>query len=253
MHIKPIITSLLFTAFFINTATMAQTDSAKISKKVEQKNTEDYRLRNDWANLQRFEAENAQLGTPKASENRIVFMGNSITQGWGDKNPEFFAGKSYVNRGIGGQTTPQMLLRFRPDVINLKPKVVVILAGTNDIAGNTGPTSEETIVGNLISMAQLAQVNGIKVVISSIIPVYDYPWKRGLNPADKIAAINKRLKSYAQSNGMIYLDYYAAMVDERKGLKDALTYDGVHPNKDGYLVMGPLAEKAIQAALKLKK
>lgn len=212
---------------------------------------EELRLKNDWAWLKRFETANAELPKPLPGENRVVFMGNSITEGWGKIAPEFFKGKPYINRGIGGQTTPQMLIRFRPDVINLQPKVVVILAGTNDIAGNTGFTTEQTIIGNIISMAQLAQANGIKVVISSIIPVYDYPWKPGLAPVAKIASINESLKTFAKRNGMVYLDYYAVMADERKGLKTSLTYDGVHPNKEGYQVMAPLAEAAIREALSL--
>lgn len=248
------ITLSLVSALFLFSATaMAQTDSTAKETKTEKKmSPEEDRLRNDWAWLKRFESANAELAKPAAGENRVVFMGNSITEGWGNMVPEFFKDKPYVNRGIGGQTTPQMLIRFRPDVIKLKPKVVVILAGTNDIAGNTGPTSEQTIVDNLISMAQLAKANGIKVVISSIIPVYDYPWKPGISPVAKIAAINQSLKTYAKNNGMIYLDYYTAMVDERRGLKASLTYDGVHPNKEGYQVMAPLAEMAIKAALKLK-
>ncbi len=210
------------------------------------------RFHNDFANLERYKADNASVGLPKAGENRVVFMGNSITEGWGNSDPDFFKGKPYVNRGISGQTTPQMLLRFRPDVINLKPKVVVILAGTNDIAGNTGPTSEETIVGNIQSMALLAQHYGIKVVISSILPVYDYPWKRGLNPVPKIASINKSLKEFAESNKMIYLDYYSAMADEKKGMKADLSKDGVHPTIEGYKVMEPMVEAAIAKALKSK-
>lgn len=213
---------------------------------------EAFRMRNDWAYLKRFEADNAGLPTPKTGEVRVVFMGNSITQGWSDQDPDFFKDKPYINRGIGGQTTPQMLLRFRPDVINLKPKVVVILAGTNDIAGNTGVTSEATIVGNIESMALLAQHYDIKVVLSSILPVFDYPWKRGLNPVPTIASINKQLRAFAESNRMVYLDYFTPMADEKQGLKAELTYDGVHPNKAGYKVMEPLAEAAIAAALKKK-
>jgi lysophospholipase L1-like esterase len=145
-----------------------------------------------------------------------------------------------------------MLIRFRPDVINLHPKVVVILAGTNDIAGNTGYTAIETIYGNIVSMAELAKANGIKVVLSSVLPVYDYPWSPGLEPVAKIAELNAKVKKYAESNGCVYLDYFTAMADSRKGLKSELTTDGVHPNKEGYLVMGPLAEKAIEQALKKK-
>jgi lysophospholipase L1-like esterase len=203
----------------------------------------------DWANLSRYRDENTKLGLPKSGEKRVVFMGNSITEGWGNLNPDFFKGKPYVNRGISGQTTPQMLIRFRPDVINLKPAVVVILAGTNDIAGNTGPSTLEMIADNIYSMAELAKVNGIRVVISSVIPAFDYPWKPGLEPAEKIAALNELLKTYAKKNGIVYLDYFSAMADDRKGLKAELTYDGVHPNEAGYKVMGPLAEKAIAEAL----
>ena len=203
----------------------------------------------DWANLERFKAENTKLQMPAPGENRVVFMGNSITEGWGNLSPEFFKGKPYVNRGISGQTTPQMLIRFRPDVINLKPAVVVILAGTNDIAGNTEPSSLEMIAGNIFSMAELAKANGIKVVISSVIPAFDYPWKPGLEPAEKIVALNEMLKTYALKNRIVYLDYFSAMADNRHGLKAELTYDGVHPNEAGYKVMGPLAEKAIAEAL----
>ena len=206
----------------------------------------------DWANLDRYKNENAKLGNPSPGENRIVFMGNSITEGWSRLNPEFFSGKPYINRGISGQTTPQMLIRFRPDVIDLKPAVVVILAGTNDIAGNTGPSTLEMIEGNIISMAELARANGIIVVLSSVLPAYDYPWKPGLNPAEKIAALNEMIKRYADKKGIVYLDYYVSMVDERKGLKDTYTNDGVHPNEAGYKVMAPLAEEAIAKALNRK-
>lgn len=206
----------------------------------------------DWANLERFKAENAKLQMPATGEKRVVFMGNSITEGWGNLSPDFFKGKPYVNRGISGQTTPQMLIRFRPDVINLKPAVVVILAGTNDIAGNTGPSTLEMIADNIFSMAELAKANGIKVVISSVIPAFDYPWKPGLEPAEKIASLNEMLKTYAKKNGIVYLDYFSAMADNRHGLKTELTYDGVHPNEAGYKVMEPLAEKAIANALRQK-
>jgi lysophospholipase L1-like esterase len=166
--------------------------------------------------------------------------------------PEFFENRDYINRGIGGQTTPQMLLRFRPDVVDLNPKVVLILAGTNDIAGNTGFTPLETIIGNIKSMAEIANANGIEVVISSILPAIKYLWKPGLNPAPKIISINKQLKAYAQQNNFIYLDYFTAMVDDNDGLKvpDYTAADDlVHPNVAGYLVMEKLAEKAIETAL----
>jgi len=204
----------------------------------------------DWANLERFRQENAKLPPPAKNEKRVVFMGNSITEGWGNLYPVFFKDKPYINRGISGQTTPQMLIRFRPDVINLKPAVVVILAGANDIAGNTGPSTLEMIADNIYSMAELAKAHGIKVVLSSVLPAYDFPWRPGLEPAPKIAALNKMLKAYALQHGCVYLDYYSAMVDERQGLKAELTYDGVHPNEAGYKVMSPLAEQAIAEALR---
>jgi len=203
----------------------------------------------DWAELNHFKEDNAKLELPSPDENRVVFMGNSITQGWSDIAPDFFLDKPYIERGIGGQTTPQMLIRFRADVINLNPKVVVILAGTNDIAGNTGPSTLEMIMDNLISMSELAQANGIRVVLSSVLPAFDYSWKPGLNPNVKIPALNDMIKTYADKNDIIYLDYFAAMTDERNGLIAELTYDGVHPNEAGYKVMGPLAEEAIKKAL----
>jgi len=203
----------------------------------------------DWANIGRFKDDNAKVGLPAAGVNRVVFMGNSITEGWIRTHPAYFEGKPYVNRGISGQTTPQMLVRFRPDVINLKPTLVIILAGTNDIAGNTGPSTLEMILDNLISMAELAKANKIKVVLSSVLPAFDYPWKPGLEPAPKIVKLNEMIKKYADANGIVYLDYFSPMVDERNGLKKELSVDGVHPNEAGYLIMEPLAEAAIKKAL----
>ena len=203
----------------------------------------------DWANLNKYKDENASLALPLSDESRVVFMGNSITESWGEISPAFFLGKHYINRGISGQTTGQMLLRFRSDVINLKPTVVVILAGTNDIAGNTGPTTIKLIAENIFSMAELAKANSIKVILSSVLPAYDYPWKPGLNPAKKIVELNKLLKNYADKNEIIYLDYFSSLVDARLGLKSKYTRDGVHPNKAGYKVMAPLAKKAIEKAL----
>ena len=203
----------------------------------------------DWPNLNRFRAENTALGLPVNGESRVVFLGNSITQGWIEARPEFFAKRPYINRGISGQTTPQMLVRFRQDVIALQPKVVVILAGTNDIAGNTGPSTLEMIEDNLASMSELASANGIQVVLSSVLPVYDYPWKPGLKPAEKIVTLNAWIKQYCAKKGFIYLDYFSSMVDERNGMKAALTKDGVHANLEGYKVMEPLVEAAIRKAL----
>ena len=206
----------------------------------------------DWANTSRFKDENAKLAPPSAGETRVVFMGNSITEGWIRTCPDFFAGKPYVNRGISGQTTPQMLVRFRPDVINLKPALVIILAGTNDIAGNTGPSTPEMILDNLISMTELAKANQIKVILSSVLPAFDYPWKPGLQPAEKIVTLNKMIKDYADSHEIVYLDYFSSMADERKGLKKEYSGDGVHPNEIGYKIMAPLAETAIKKALAQK-
>jgi lysophospholipase L1-like esterase len=207
---------------------------------------------NKFANTSRYDKANLELKLHTTPNNRVVFMGNSITEGWVQMRPEFFKNRDYINRGIGGQTTPQMLLRFRPDVLDLKPKVVVILAGTNDIAGNTGWTSLETIIGNIKSMAELANSNGIKVVISSVLPAIDYLWKPGLEPSLKIISINKVLKLYAKENNFIYVDYFSSMVDDKGGLKVpeyTAANDLVHPNKAGYAVMEKLVEQAIKKAL----
>jgi lysophospholipase L1-like esterase len=208
------------------------------------------RVHNDWAYLSRYRDDNAKLAAPAAGESRVVYYGDSITQGWARYFPTMFAGKPYIGRGISGQTTPQMLVRFRQDVVALKPKVVVILAGTNDLAGNTGPSTIEMIEDNLASMTEIAKANGIRVVLSSVLPVYDYPWKPGLEPAAKIMAVNAWMKDYAARTGEIYLDYHTAMADARRGLPTALSPDGVHPNEAGYRMMAPLAEKAIAEALR---
>ncbi len=206
--------------------------------------------RNDYANFARYRDANRQLGAPAAGEKRVVFIGNSITEGWVKFFPAMFAGKPYIGRGIGGQTTPQMLVRFHADVVALKPAVVVILGGTNDIAGNTGPSTLEMIEDNLQAMTEIAQANGIKVVLSSVLPVFDYPWKRGLTPAPKIVALNVWMKAYAARVGATYLDYHGAMRDERDGLRAGLGDDGVHPNEAGYRIMAGLVDTAIADALK---
>ncbi len=203
----------------------------------------------DWPNLGQFKEANAKLQAPRSDENRVVFMGNSITIGWLNTRPQFFEGKPYVNRGISGQTTPQMLLRFRQDVIDLHPKVVVILAGTNDIAGNTGPSTIAMIADNIKSMAELAHAHGIKVVLSSTLPAYDYPWKPGMEPAGKIVALNELIQAYAAENGFVYLDYFTAMADSKNGLPKNYAEDGVHPTVEGYQVMEPMVEAAIAKAL----
>lgn len=203
----------------------------------------------DWPYLKKYEKENANLPVLESGQKRIVFMGDSITEFWSELCPEFFVGKPYINRGISGQTTPQMLIRFRADVIALKPTMVILLAGANDIAGNTGPSTLEMILNNIISMVELAKANQIEMILCSLLPAYDFPWKTGSFPAEKIMTFNTMLKKYADENNILYLDYYSAMVDERKGLKAAYADDGVHPNKAGYEVMGSIVEKGIAEVL----
>jgi len=203
----------------------------------------------DWANLHRYAAENTALPAPAPNEHRVVFMGNSITEAWAKSFATQFPGKPYIGRGISGQTTPQMLIRFRQDVVALKPAVVVILGGTNDIAGNTGPSTLEMIEDNLASMTDIAKANGIRVVLASVLPVFDYPWKKGLEPAPKIVALNAWIKAYATRVGATYVDFHTAMKDDRDGMRTDLANDGVHPTPAGYAIMGPLVEKAISDAL----
>jgi lysophospholipase L1-like esterase len=203
----------------------------------------------DWPNLKRFQDANNKVQPPAANEKRVVYMGDSITDFWISNDSTFFNSKSYLDRGISGQTTGQMLLRFRQDVINLKPAVVVILAGINDIAQNNGPEKLEDIFGNIVSMAELAKANNIKVVISSVLPAFALPWRPAIDPVPQVAALNDLLKAYTAKNGITYLDYFTAMADARKGLPANLSKDGVHPNLNGYKAMEPLADKAINEAL----
>jgi acyl-CoA thioesterase-1 len=204
----------------------------------------------DFGWLAKFRDANAALPAPAAGESRVVFMGDSITEGWHFAGPDgSFPGKPYINRGISGQTTPQMLVRFRQDVIALKPKVVVIFAGTNDIAGNTGPMTPWASEDNIASMADLATANGIKVVLCSILPAADFGWHKGLEPAPKIVALNKWIKGYAADQGYEYVDFHTAMKDEHDGLPANLSKDGVHPTAAGYAVMTPLVEAGIEKAL----
>lgn len=210
---------------------------------------EEERLRTDWADMQRYRDENARLGPPAPGDQRIVFMGNSITEQWEVLDSAFFAGRPYIDRGISGQTTPQMLVRFRQDVIDLHPAVVVILGGVNDIAENTGPATLGAIFGNIVSMAELARANGITVVLSSVLPASSFRWRPELAPAPKIVALNTMIRQYALDRHIVFVDYYAAMVDGRGGLKQELTTDGVHPTLAGYRVMEPLVQRAIAQAL----
>lgn len=199
----------------------------------------------DYANYARYEKDNVKVKSQNTVPN-AVFMGDSITEGWVNNDPKFFTDNNFVGRGISGQTTSQMLLRFREDVINLKPKKVVILAGTNDIAQNNGPISLDKIFGNIISMAELAKANKIKVVICSVLPAYDYPWRKGLEPANKVIALNELLKDYAIKNRISYVDYHTPLKDKDNGLPIELAPDGIHPNKIGYEKM----EKILMSVLK---
>lgn len=245
--------AVFFLALFsLATDLYAQTPNTTSDGADERRKQEQQRVANDWANLQKYSAENKSLAPVKTGEKRVVFMGNSITEGWKGADSAFFSGRPYYDRGISGQTTPQMLVRFRPDVLALKPAVVVILAGINDIAGNTGPMTLEQTFGNIVSMAELAKASKIRVVLCSVLPAYDFPWRPGLAPAGKVVTLNSMLKAYAVKNNLVYVDYFAAMVDDKNGLKADLTYDGVHPTLAGYKVMEPLVEKGIAAALKRK-
>jgi lysophospholipase L1-like esterase len=237
-----------------NPASLPGQDAAPATadvQKLESELARDQEILEDWPNLKRYRDENAKLNPPALNEVRVVFMGDSITDGWGrSQDSKFFPGQPYVNRGISGQTTPQMLVRFRPDVIALQPRVVVILAGTNDIAGNTGPETLDDIEGNLSSMVELATANRIRVVLASVMPVCDYiKPQTQRRPPEKILALDTWIKDYCAGHGCVYLDYYSAMVDPKGMFKQDLTYDGLHPNHAGYEVMAPLAQKAIDQAL----
>jgi lysophospholipase L1-like esterase len=209
-------------------------------------------LAQDWAQQGVFQEANKKVSMTSSTE-RVVFFGNSITIGWLHTMPSFFKDRPFINRGIGGQTTPQMLVRFRQDVLDLHPKVVIILAGTNDIAGNTGPMTLDEILGNLKSMSELAKANNIEVILCSVLPAADYPWRPGLEPDKKIPALNAMIKEYAEQAAVSYLDYYSALVNDINGMDKDLANDGVHPTKAGYEIMAPLALKAIEQTLKAVK
>ncbi len=240
----------------ISTIGVAQGDSVTMkpaaqAPSVEQKMMKMQAQLDDWAGLSRYRADNAALGSSAPGEARVVFLGDSITDAWGrlPDTGSFFPGKPYLNRGISGQTTPQMLVRFEQDVVRLRPVAVVILAGTNDLAGNTGPETPEMIQDNLRAMTTIAKANGIRVVLASILPAFDYPWRPGRAPAGKIKDLNAWLQQFAKEQNVTYLDYYSSLVDERGGMRGGTSKDGVHPNSIGYGVMAPLAARAIEAAL----
>lgn len=191
----------------------------------------------DWAQFNKYEKSNEKVKSLTQKDRNVVFMGNSITEGWYRFDSSFFIENKYIDRGISGQTTPQMLVRFRKDVIDLHPSYVVILAGTNDIAQNQGFISLENILGNIISMCELAEAHKIKPVICSVLPAFDYPWRKGLSPNEKIPALNKMLEDYAKSKKFTYVNYFPEMADDKNGMQTQLTYDGVHPNKEGYAIM----------------
>lgn len=203
----------------------------------------------DWANFEKYAADNARIGLPDKAEKRVVFMGNSITEGWNIEDPAFFLRNNYINRGISGQTTPQMLLRFRADVIALQPKVVVLLAGINDIAENNGPITPQQTMDNIRSMTELAKAHKIKVILCSVLPANKFSWRPQMLPAEKVIALNKLILDYCRREKLPYVDYYSAMVDDKKGLDKKYTNDAVHPTLAGYKKMQEILEPVLKRAL----
>ncbi|MCG3163198.1 MAG: hypothetical protein JMDDDDMK_04581 [Acidobacteria bacterium] len=252
MRVRCSLAFLLISALSVIASAQNQTPVTDSNEALKQQIDRLQKRAMDWPQLNRYKDANAKVPEPEKNEGRVVFMGDSITDGW--KLAEYFPGKPYINRGISGQTTPQMLIRFRPDVIALKPRAVLILAGTNDIAGNTGPMTLEMIENNYASMADLAKANGIKVVFASVLPIHDYGKTKisERRAPEQILKLNEWLKSYCKASGLVYLDYFSKMVDEKGMLKAELANDGLHPNAEGYKVMAPLAESAIQQTLKKK-
>jgi len=204
----------------------------------------------DWANFKKYAEQNKAVPAPKKGERRVVFLGNSIFEGWLRLRPEFFAGKPYYDRGISGQTTPQMLLRFYEDVLALQPEILVLKAGINDIAQNSGPYNQQQTLNNIKAIAQLARFNKIKVILCSVLPANEFRWRPGLEPADKVIALNKAIREFAEQEGYYFLDLYTAVVDDKKGMKAAYADDGVHPTVEGYKVLEPLVEAAISSVKK---
>ncbi len=249
MKIRVIKTLLGLVALGCVVTAQSKPECASVTAALEQRLDAQRRLLMDWAGLIRYGSENTELPRPEPGEDRVVFLGDEITEYWGRGNAKFFPGKPYLNRGIEGQTTPQMLVRFRQDVIALKPKVVVILAGTNDLASVTGPITQGMMAENVMSIVELAKANGIRVVLATLTPICDcYTKQTLLRPHGKIIGINGWLKDYAAASGSVYLDYYSALADGRN-MKKELTNDGLLPNDAGYAVMAPLAEAAIAQAL----
>ncbi|PZU81478.1 MAG: acylhydrolase [Chryseobacterium sp.] len=199
----------------------------------------------EFANFGRYQKQNQEVLSQNVAPNSVL-MGDSITEGWFATDPGFFTKNNFVGRGISGQVTSQMLLRFREDVIKLKPKRVIILAGTNDIAENQGPISLDKVFGNIVSMAELAKANNIKVVLCSVLPAYDFPWRKDMQPADKVIALNKMIKDYALKNHITYVDYHAVLKDEKNGLPKEIAEDGIHPNKSGYEKMETILMKNLK-------
>lgn len=253
MRISPRMKIFLLIALLFSTAAavFAQTASPNAPPHTAEDRLRQYENRlADWPQLTVYRDSNARLGAPAPGEARVIFFGDSVTEGWERRAGSFFPGKAYINRGIHGQTTAQMLLRFRADVVALKPRVVVILGGTNDLAGKTGPSSPAMIEDNLASMTELAQANGIQVVLASLLPVNDYVEPRTTHRSPKkIVEINAWIKTFAQRRNAIYLDYFGALVDSTGTLRKDWSDDGLHPNAAGYALMAPLAQKAIEQAL----
>ncbi len=237
---------LPFLFIFVTGFAQQQTDTLKriVPVKIIKDNYQD-----DWADLHHYQNTNKELAAPVKREKRVVFLGSSIFERWTDLMPEFFNNKNYLNRGISGQISPQLLIRFRQDVIDLHPKAVIILAGSNDVAGSTGHVTTEVIMDNIQSMCELAKRNHIKVILCDYLPVFDYPWRKGIEPAPKIIALNRQITSFAKKNHLVLLDYFTPFADERNGQKIGLTLDGVHPNAAGYHIMAEVTEAAIAKAI----
>ncbi|RYG01077.1 MAG: acylhydrolase [Chitinophagaceae bacterium] len=247
---KTFVTTLIFATITItgitNRLTAQTQDSTK--EKAKQAPAEDFR--DDWADLRHYEAENKTLPSPAKNEKRVVFLGSSIFENWKSLVPSYWENKAYVNRGISGQISPQLLLRFRQDVINLKPAAVIILAGSNDISGTTGHVTNERILENIRSMTELAQLHKIKVILCAYLPINEYPWRKGFEPAEKIISLNNAIIDYARAKKLTVLDYYTPLVDDRKGQKPELSLDGVHPNAAGYAIMARVTDELINKVIR---